>query len=270
MWGVNTQAIYIEYAFLENFLLDGALLFLALRYSGCKVGAQLLLAAALGGVVAVAYPLFALPAVWGGVYKIATGVLLPLCASWKEGAGKSSLCLLLFFAFSFFVAGGVFALAEFLPLDGGYFLRGLSLPLSAVGALALICLLIELLKKIKRRKQLTDFFVECDFLDGRVRAKGFIDTGNRARRLGMPICFVSPALFSRLHSGEKLAYALVKTVAGERKIPLVKLKNLRITQGGQTHIIRWVYLSPSLALLGREYEILLGAWACAWQSGESR
>ena len=119
------------------------------------------------------------------------------------------------------------------------------------------------LKKIKRRKELTDFFVECDFLDGRAQAKGFIDTGNRARRFGVPICFVSPALFARLHSGEKLAYAPIKTVAGERKIPLIKLKNLRITQGGQTHIIRWVYLSPSLALSGREYEILLGAWACA-------
>jgi hypothetical protein len=104
-------------------------------------------------------------------------------------------------------------------------------------------------------------------LEGRVRAIGFIDTGNHVRRGDAPVCFVSPTLFLRLHTGQPSAYMHIETVSGGREIPLVKIKNLRITRGGQTNIIKQVYVSPSRALSGREYEVLLGAWACAATDG---
>ena len=266
MWGVSTQIVYVEYAFLENAILDGLLLFLALRYSGCKRNFLFWIAAALGGVGALVYPLLDFSVLLCGVYKVALGVLLPLLAAWKERAGKTSLCILLFFAFSFFVAGGIFALTSFLPVAEGYFLGKLPLSLLSAGVISSLFLLMDTIKKNGKRREVTDFLVECELASG-ARVKGFIDTGNRAQRKGVPICFVSPTLFARVHSGQKILRAPIKTVSGGREIPLIKMKNLRIISGGQTHIIRWVYLSPSLALAGREYEMLLGAWACVDTDG---
>ncbi len=267
MWGVSTQTVYVEYAFLENAFLDGILLFLALRYSGSKRRFLFWVALTLGGIGAVVYPLLNLPAFWGGAYKLALGVFLPLLASWREKASKTSFCIALFFVFSFLVAGGVFAWANFLPIEDGYFLSKIPTALLVAGTIAALCLLVETIKKSRRQKQLTDFLVDCEFLSFGVKAKGFIDTGNCARKRGIPVCFVSPMIFARLRNGQKITRVNIKTVSGGREIPLVKIKNLRITTGGQTHIIRWVYVSPNLALCGREYEMILGAWACAETDG---
>ena len=98
------MTVYIEYAFLENFLLDGLLLFFAFRYSGCKRTWRLPLSACLGGASALLYPLLRLPLFFLAAYKGLTGVLLPLVAMKKEPPPKAWLCVLLFFAFSFFKA----------------------------------------------------------------------------------------------------------------------------------------------------------------------
>ncbi|MBQ9117886.1 MAG: sigma-E processing peptidase SpoIIGA [Clostridia bacterium] len=261
---MDTQVVYIEYALLENAFLDGILLFLALRYSGCERSFRLYLAAGLGGVLALVYPLLVLPDFWGAVYKLATGGLLPIMALKKEKGRKTLLCVSLFFAFSFLVAGGVFAFSSFVFVKGEYWLE--KLPLSSILALFLagVCFAAETAKRVKRRREQTEFFVECAWEEEGVekRAKGFIDTGNRVRHFGSPVCFVTPELFVGLRT-KKRGYTRIKTVAGEREIPLIKIKKLRITQGGQTHIINGVYVSPSPVLCDREYEILLGAWACA-------
>ncbi len=255
------MTIYVEFAFLENFLLDGILLFFAVRYSGCQWRKRGLFSAAVGGVSAVVYPLFSLSPFWSGVYKIAVGIALPLLAVGKEKGKKTGLCVALFFAFSFLIAGGVYAFTAFLPVKEGYFLEKIPLaPLLGL-LLAAFAFLAETLSRIKRRRERTDFYVQCE-IEGE-RATGFIDTGNQARRFGKPICFVAPTIFERVRKGKKTSDAYIATVAGEKKISVVKIQKLSITSGGQTHIVYGAYLSPSSALYGREYEVLLGAWACA-------
>lgn len=257
------MTVYIEYAFLENVLLDGCLLFFALRYSGCASTWRILVAAIVGGVVAVLFPLVSLPTIFLTAYKLCTGVTLPLIAMKKESKSKAFLCVLLFFAFSFLVAGGVFAFASFVPVVGGYYLQGI--PLSLLTSLLFSCFffLTECIKKCRRRRQKTDCFVDCvlEGKEGAVMAQGFVDTGNQLRHFGLPVCFVTPTLFDKIHTSERTGTANVLTVAGSKKITVAKIKKLRITSGGQTHIINGVYLSPSATLCGREYEILLGAWA---------
>lgn len=252
--------VYLEYAFLENFLLDGLLLFFAVRYSGSKRTWRLPLAACLGSVSAIVYPLFALPAAWSAVYKIATGICLPLVAIAKEPPPKSRLCVLFFFAFSFFIAGGTFAFSVFLPLKEGYYLQNMPVGLLVGLFLALLCLLAETIVKARRRRQFADFFVEC-LLEEKIAVKGFVDTGNCARHRFKPVCFASPELFLRLKGARQAEQSTIKTMSGEKRISLVKIGKIRITQGGQTHIIDGVYLAASAALCGREYELLLGAWA---------
>ena len=256
------MTVYIEYAFLENALLDGCLLFFALRYSGCVRTYRILLSAIVGGVVAVVFPLISLPTIFLVAYKLCAGVTLPLLAMKKEGKSKATLCVILFFAFSFLVAGGVFAFASFAPVGGGYYIHGIPLSLLSSLLFSAFAFLAESVKKIKRRREKTDFFVDCVLCGkGEVQAKGFVDTGNQIRHFGLPVCFVTPTLFAEIHTDGKVGSATVLTVAGSKKIPVVKMRKLRITAGGQTHIINGVYLSPSATLCGREYEVLLGAWA---------
>lgn len=258
--------MYIEYAFLENFLLDGTLLFLAMRFSGCRLGGRLALSAALGACGAVLFPLLSLSVPLALCYKLCLGLALPLLATKKgEGRKKTGLCTALFFAFSFLTAGGVFALSYFCSVQGGFYLNGIPVSALTVTLLAVFCFLAETAKALKKRKNKAQFLVRCslDVGEKALALTGFVDTGNLAEYSGAPVCFVAPQIFALALLGreEKRRYASIKTVAGEKKISVVKIPEIRITDGGQTHIIKGIYLSPSLAVSGREYEILLGAWA---------
>ena len=58
------MTVYIEYAFAENALLDGLLLYLALRCARLRVsGWRLALASAAGGAQSLLFPVLSLP-VW--------------------------------------------------------------------------------------------------------------------------------------------------------------------------------------------------------------
>ena len=71
------MTVYIEYAFLQNFFLDGALVWLSLKGSKTPVkGRRIALSALVGGVFAVLYPLLGLTKWLGLTLKISVGVLL--------------------------------------------------------------------------------------------------------------------------------------------------------------------------------------------------
>ena len=97
--------VYWEYAFLENALLDGLLLYLAGTCARRRVCIwRLCLAAALGGAVAVVFPLIALP-VWAAYFvKVVSGVLICLVAC-TGGAKACLIAVSAFFAFTFALGG---------------------------------------------------------------------------------------------------------------------------------------------------------------------
>ena len=73
----NFMTVYIEYAFLENFLLDFLLLWLALRGGKEQITVKkLCLSACIGGLYAVIYPLLRLPEILRFLSKIAVGALM--------------------------------------------------------------------------------------------------------------------------------------------------------------------------------------------------
>ena len=104
------MVVYVEYAFLENFLLDFILLYISMRASRIKTKLwRLFLSAGIGGVFAVVFPLF--PLNEGGRYalKWATGFLLCFVAFGEikggNAWGRYALSCLFFF-FSTFCFGG--------------------------------------------------------------------------------------------------------------------------------------------------------------------
>ena len=89
--------IYIEYALLENFFVDGTLLFLAIVASSqTLVWRKIILSAFLGAVFAVAFPLLPFPSALLEVGKFL--VPLVLCAvAVKKGKGLGRYALNIYF-----------------------------------------------------------------------------------------------------------------------------------------------------------------------------
>ena len=100
------MVVYWEYAFLENSLFDGLLLYLALKGAHAAVRPlRLTAAASSGGALAVLYPLIALP-VWAEIaVKLAGGVLLATIAVSEKEIKSLVWTSLLLFAFTFMLGG---------------------------------------------------------------------------------------------------------------------------------------------------------------------
>ncbi len=93
----------------------------------------------------------------------------------------------------------------------------------------------------------------------KIKADGFLDSGNRASANGRPICFLTPDLAYELLGAVVLTEeTTVLTVAGETRIRLFKADKLEIYCEKEPHIIENIYFSPSTKILRRDYKIVLG------------
>ncbi len=264
--GVAAVEIYIEYAFIENFLYDFALL--ALAFTAARVKTKwykLILSACVGATFAVVFPLLRLIPALGTMVKIAVGGLLCILPfgrlSTRKQWGKYLLTAVLFFAFSFGFGGtllvvyGPLSMGEKVP--SGWVFLGFTV-LTAVG--------IWLVKGLYARRAIFSRVYPCTLCVGEksVQAEGFYDSGNLATKNNLPVCFVSPALLYDL-LGEEILKAKgqvfdemqISTLAGEKTVPLY-IGKIEIKRDGQTACAH-VYFAPSAHMIGREYAVLLNA-----------
>lgn len=269
--------IYVEYAFIENFCVDVALLFLSRKIIKltCKVP-RLIYGGALGAVFAVFYPFLVLflGQTLASVLKIAFPFLI--CAAGfggrinKNEQGRYALNVISFYALSFAFAGGVYAVCGVFNVDyafGDGIFIGAPIGLTFAVGVGVFTLMIELSKRIYRRKKQTRFIYPCELVLGnkRVRADGFVDSGNIAKKNGRPVCFVGAELVFALLGegvfGDADAEMAITTVAGDKKIKLFFLDEIKIYCDGETNIISKPYCAVNSTLRTREYQVLLGAWA---------
>ena len=255
--------IYLEYALLENFFVDGALLFLSALVGKRKiVWGRLVLSAAIGAAFAVLFPLLPLPMPLSVTCKFLLPILLCKIAIKKEnGGGGYALTLLFFYAFSFAFAGllyGVFGAfdIEYFEVEGG----GIVSKLPVGGLLAALVFFVALcllgVKKLYEKRRTYLHIYDCEIVGDRgvLKAKGYLDTGNTASYHGMPVCFVTPDLFYDFTGGETPTEQMtVVTLAGEKRVSVIKAEKILV--GESVHGV--AYLSPTSRLIGREYKILL-------------
>ena len=254
--------IYIEFVFLENFLYDFALLWLAFLAVQVKTKRwRLCLSASLGGMFALLFPLLSLSKWQGTVLKLATGAVLCLLAFGricsKKRWEKYFLVTLLFFAFGFGFGGTL--LVVYGPLSIGE-----KVPSFAVflGFAILTGIGIFLVKALYARHSARVGISTCILIaDGkRVTAEGFYDSGNLAVKDGIPVCFLSSAVFYELY-GEKIlkergqvcVEMKITTLTGEKKVALyqgeIEVDGMRCA----------VYYTPSAHIIGKEYSVLINA-----------
>lgn len=249
---------YIEYVFLENFLLDGLLLLGAHRFTKTRVHwARIALSASLGGAYALLSPFIRLPVLCNWVLKFCVGAVLCLCAygriKTKKQWGRYAFFLSAFLLFTFVVAGFLLSVYNGLPAKPPF--------LAVLCAIAVGVGVVEVFWSVHRKKRALHAYIYDCYIEGikQVKARGYLDSGNVARKDGLPVCFLSPLLFYEAFSytavGEK---SVITTVAGQREIAVYKGK-ISLRAGGKT-IWKEVYFSPSKHIVLREYEVILPAY----------
>ena len=267
--------VYVEYVFIENFCVDWTLVYLTARFLKLpfKKG-RACLSSALGAVFALGYPFLSLFSEWlATVLKATVPFLMCLVSFGKEkrnGRGRYALSVVTFYFLSFVFAGGIFGICAIFDLsyaygDGILTQAPIGLALSGfVGGFALTELLI---KALYERKLQTKFLFPCELCvkERRVKTLGFVDSGNVAKKDGVPICFLSAELFFELFGEESFSMPMeeiaLTSLAGEKKIKLARLDEIRIYFGKKTNIIKNPYCSCGYAFGTREYKLLLGSWA---------
>lgn len=268
------MVIFVEYAFLQNFFFDAALLCLALVASKTPLQRRrIIFAAACGGGFALVYPLLTLP-IWGGlVLKIAVGLLLCLLAcgrvKTKKERGRYALSSFLFFFLTFAFGGALSALQTALSLA--------ELPLLAVGGgFCLLCVGTSvLIAKIYQKRRVHAFIYPCEArANGKTkRTYGYLDSGNAASKNGLLVCFVSADVFYELF-GEEILFSRGRvrdetekrvcdeielvTMTGVKKAVLRQGELVTMTEKGK-RTTREVYFALGANMINREYEILLNA-----------
>lgn len=258
--------IYVEYAFVENFLYDFTLLWLAFKTARVQARVRaLLLSACVGAVFAVAFPLLRLSPTLGIVVKLAVGALLCMlpckCLTTRKAWGRCLLATLLFFAFSFGFGGTL--LVVYGPLaTGGKVPSGLVF----LGFVLLTIAGMWLVKRLYARRRIFTQVYACTLSIGEkcIKADGFYDSGNLATKNGLPVCFLSPAVLYELIGAEILKAGgqvcdemQISTLTGKKTIPLYAGK-IGLKIDGQT-VCKEVYFAPSAHMIGREYAVLLSA-----------
>lgn len=264
--------IYIEYVFIENFLYDFVLLWLAFLSARVKIRWYRLTASAcVGGVFALVFPLLRLPMSLLTVLKLTIGALLCLLAfgkiSTRKSRGRWLLTTVLFYVFSFGFGGALLVVYGALPNNE-------KIPSAWVflGFAVLSIVSIWLVKCLYARRMLFRRVYACTVFagEGHISTEGFYDSGNLAEKNGLPVCFLSPTLFYELLGteivkgrGQGFDEMSISTLAGVKKIPLYRGK-IEVKLDGQT-IVKDTYFSPSKHMIGREYAVLINGRLIEWE-----
>lgn len=252
------MTVYIESAFAENFLLDGLLLYLAVRCARGQVGwGRLALAAAVGGGEALLFPLLDLPAWCGFPVKVLGGLLITLIAVKRASAAGCLLTAAAFFGLTFSFGGlltAVCSLADLSAPSQGLSMGGapVALVFSAAGIFA--AAVVFAAKKFYRYRRIGSSLFSCRVSAGRtVRCRGFADSGNGLCFRGQPVCVVSAIAALALFRGrEPVGRMRVSTVNGSRDAPVFSCDVLEIN--GVVH--RNAYLTVG-EVASKDYQILL-------------
>ena len=223
------MVVYWEYAFLENFILDGLLLYLALKCAREKCHIlNLLLAAAIGGVEAVVFPLLTVPAWASYLIKIAGGIVIALIAVRKAKWKSYLIVTVAFFLMTFALGGLLVALYSFLGaeyVEGNGFLverAPVALVLGTAGVFTVLT--VVAVRYFYRYRRIKRNLFSCVLTAGKksVRLTGFADSGNLLSFRNQPVSVISAVTALALFHGnmQEAGRMTLNTVNGQSDAPV--------------------------------------------------
>lgn len=240
------MVVYWEYAFVENFMLDGLLVYLALKCARGKVHVwRLLLAAVLGAVEAIVFPLISLPVWCAYLIKFSGGALLILIAV-SGGTPKTYLVAsAAFFSLTFALGGLLTAVYSFFDVayeeGSGYLVEGAPVGLILGGAGIFAVAVTAAARAFYRYKKVQQNLFECHLSHGerQVHWRGLADSGNCLSFHMAPVCVISAqaafALFGR--DLKEVGRIHVGTVNGGREAPVFCCERMQVNGKLFEHVL---------------------------------
>lgn len=223
--------VYIEYAILDNLIIDGLLLWCAAKTLKLSAKWWRILFGAIIGTLCALFSVY-VQGIWLYVIKFAT--LLIMCVV-AVGFGKKLFWhILLTLAYTFLLGGAIVGLFELFNVnyvnDGGTFYE-LNVPLFVyviAGALvAFLCYSVAVY--FKGLKKIAPHLVKATVtLDKKYNVSAFLDSGNTLTHNGLPVCFVTKQFgnFAKYYAEQvicgKACSVAVNTMAGETSVCAVE------------------------------------------------
>lgn len=261
------MVIYIEYAFVENFLFDICLLYLSIKTARLPVlPFRIGLSASFGAIFAIVFPLLKLPVFLAYVLKFCVGFLLCLMTQkhikTKNEWGRDALNVVYFFLYSFLFGGVLTGLFQ------QFFDKKVPSVLVMTGFAVLTVFCAIFIKKAYKRRVLHRYIYESriTYQQKSIEIMAFFDSGNFAIKNGLPVCFLSPNTLYQLiaeeifkkDTGQVRDEITITTLGGEKTLPLFKGETEIITKDGC--IKKEVYFAMSANMLSRDYEMIFGCY----------
>ena len=217
------MTVYIEYAFAENALLDGLLLYLALRCARLRVsGWRLALASAAGGAQSLLFPVLSLPVWLSYPVKFLGGVLIAVIGCPSRRLKPYLWVCAAFFLLTFALGGLLAAVSSFF---GAEFAEGRGF---LVGRTPVVFVMAALVRLVHRRRAVARASVPC-VIEGRrtVHWDALYDSGNLLVFRGEPVSVLTPVAALALFGGAKpVGRITMRSAGGEKTSPVFRAKKL--------------------------------------------
>lgn len=263
--------VYIEYAFLDNMIINYVLLKTATRCAKVKTRfIFIFLSSLLGTAVALILPLVTLPSILLISIKLLLAVTMVLICGRYIKVKTYFITLAFFILFTFLCGGFLIALFNFAGVDYNvYFLVNndsvVPIGISVLFIYIASIVVTKVTKLLLKERSLKPFLRNCVIVVNKKKfsVKGFIDSGNGLydSRSGLPIIVCSNELFEKLFSsGIKKSVSKISfdTVSGTSKMQLYVIDKIMIYNGSLVNIFNNVLLGVSeFGFNSADYDLLL-------------
>lgn len=238
------MVVYLEYAFLENFFIDFSLLYLSVKGVNERiVPFRIVLAACLGGIEAIVFPLLSIPQLFQYVIKALGGTLLVLVAL-STGIVKNYVkAIVIFFLTTFALGGFLTAIYSFFKIEyvegSGYLIESIPVALLFGTGTMFLIFLRHLMKQFQRKKLFSQCNFSCEIIEKEKKISGicFADSGNLLQFQGRSVCIISAvAAYVLFLQSHPIGNVYITTVNGRKKTHVFQAERLTIQCEGRTVI----------------------------------
>lgn len=214
------MTVYVEYVFIDNFVIDLLLIYSAFKITGKDVSrVRLIVCSLLGATFALFYPLITENIFIVTAAKILFGLFLTFCAAKFSCPKDYAAFTAVFLGLTFFVGGLIIGVFSLFGLD---YSSEYSIGLMILPVYIALRAVKRLVTFFYRKKDLAGLIVPVEIVCGEktVWVKGFFDTGNGLYADFSPVIIVSknvvaPLLDLNLIRNAK--YLPITTAVGEDK-----------------------------------------------------
>ncbi len=243
--------VYIELALLENFCMDYVLLYCAKAVTKNRASIwQIALGALVGAVFAVVIPLFNLQGALAVFIKFLVGAFICFVSARADKLVGYLKFLVAFTAFTFVLGGGLIALFMLsgwdYSLGSGYFLASIPIGVPLFFGLILVIFAKKLAQKLTDKFGNNALMLKIVVGQSCAELKGFYDSGNKVKYMGMPVSVIPKSIAVGLINCERIKSEVwVHTVAGSKKMQIFTADKLVIDDGKEKRVVYNVKLGIS-------------------------